>query len=108
MFIGSFPWQGGGDSMFIESFPWQGGGGLFLNVNVVVMKVIVLVPARLRLILIDYYGHTFGQMYQRLGELPLYLSRSYEGESFMTMKEGYFKTEAISPVVEEVTLWELL
>lgn len=71
------------------------------------MREIALVPALLRLLLIDYYGHASGQMYQRLGELPLYLSRSYEGESFMTMKEGFFKTQAITPVVEKVTLWEL-
>lgn len=67
------------------------------------LKKIVLVPARLRLILIDYCGNGFEQMYQRLGELPLYLSRSYEGECFMTMREGFFKTQAISPVVEEVS-----
>ena len=68
------------------------GRVLVLNVNVIAIKEIVLIPARLGLILMDCYGHAFVQMYQRLGELPLYLSRSYEGESFMTMKEGFFKT----------------
>lgn len=42
------------------------------------------------------------QMYLRLGELPLYLSRSAVDGGFKRMKDGYFKTQAISPLVEEV------
>ncbi|CAM9804897.1 unnamed protein product, partial [Laminaria digitata] len=43
-----------------------------------------------------------GQMYLRLGELPLYLSRSVSDGGFKRMKDGYFKTQAVSPLVEEV------
>lgn len=44
------------------------------------------------------------QMYLRLGELPLYLSRSRSASDggFKRMKEGYFKTQAVSTLVEEV------
>lgn len=43
-------------------------------------------------------------MYLRLGELPLYLSRSRSASDggFKRMKEGYFKTQAVSTLVEEV------
>lgn len=50
-------------------------------------------------------GHlTNEQMYLRLGELPLYLSRSRSASDggFKRMKEGYFKTQAVSTLVEEV------
>ncbi|CAM9350980.1 unnamed protein product [Scytosiphon promiscuus] len=43
-----------------------------------------------------------GQMYLRLGELPLYLSRSASEGGFKRMKDGYFKTQAVSTLVEEV------
>lgn len=46
--------------------------------------------------------HVSTQMYLRLGELPLYLSRSSSEGGFKRMKDGYFKTQAISPLVEEV------
>lgn len=45
------------------------------------------------------------QMYLRLGELPLYLSRSSSEGGFKRMKDGYFKTQAISPAVEEVCMY---
>lgn len=48
------------------------------------------------------------QMYLRLGELPLYLSRSASEGGFKRMKDGYFKTQAVSPLVEEVPLVLLL
>lgn len=41
-------------------------------------------------------------MYLRLGELPLYLSRSVSDGGFKRVKDGYFKTQAVSPLVEEV------
>lgn len=44
-------------------------------------------------------------MYLRLGELPLFLSRSSSEGGFKRMKDGYFKTQAISPLVEEVHVY---
>lgn len=48
------------------------------------------------------------QMYLRLGELPLYLSRSASEGGFKRMKDGYFKSQAVSPLVEEVLFLSLL
>lgn len=47
----------------------------------------------------------FCQMYLQLGDLPLYLSRSASEGGFKRMKDGYFKTQAVSPLVEEVKFW---
>lgn len=44
-------------------------------------------------------------MYLQLGDLPLYLSRSASEGGFKRMKDGYFKTQAVSPLVEEVSSW---
>lgn len=42
-------------------------------------------------------------MYVRLAELPLYLSLSTSEGGFKCMKEGYFKQQAVSAPVEEVS-----
>lgn len=59
-------------------------------------------PSALNVLGLHYVISGIAQMYVRLAELPLYLSRSPTEGGFKRMKDGYFRQQAVSAPVEEV------